>query len=421
MTRLATTRGRVAHEDDREDATRILDARCRPAGPFGGLAVTKGCPKSSWPLALMTFLVAAACTPAQREFHAAPAPERRTAALPGDRDELTVRAEVATDHPVVNVNRATEKPDYVVVSLQPLVRRPSGFEPLDLEMAAGARAEPPQPMPRLPPYPPASTPSRPYGAGDAVALADMALERGDAFDAAAQYRALVGKARGPTVEYVRLQLARAYLALDDRARADATLRELVSRRGPLHWAALVAIADARCEHEDARRVLVDLAPLAFEDFEILADHMIHRSTPEDAGPLLVDKALRTGECGYAFQAAAYGVPPDALPRACAEMVTAYNEYETSSAEYALRLRDIEFRRHLNKVVERWDRLAKVIDAQHPDPASWVALAEQIAKLTSFAATDDHLSTVHSATAAALDVAVVLSLDRIPPEDRKSVV
>jgi hypothetical protein len=342
----------------------------------------------------------------------APTPARGGAATPMAPDDLVVRGERQGDE-----HRVEEAaPSYVVVSLRELVHRPEGFDELDLEQAERMLKAPPRPIPRMPPYPPPSTPTRPLDASDAVALADLALARGDAFDAAAQYRALVGRVHGQSADYVRLQLARAYLALDERTRSDPTLRELASRRGPLRWAALVALADAQCEHDDASRVLTDLAPLAGDDAELLADHLIHRSPAEQAATLLVDKAMRFGECGYAFQALAYGHPLSGLPDTCREMVAMFSDYKESAAEHARLVRDIEFHRHLNDAVARWDRLARAADARHPDPESWVALAEHIVKLTSFAATDENMATVRTATAAALDVAIVLSVDRLPPDN-----
>lgn len=96
------------------------------------------------------------------------------------------------------------------------VMTPAGFERVDIEDAVKELDNPRIPFAMMPDAPSVPLPERPAFGGEALELADLALARGDAFDATVQYRALLPKLDPRASEYAQLQLARAYIALGDR-------------------------------------------------------------------------------------------------------------------------------------------------------------------------------------------------------------
>lgn len=124
--------------------------------------------------AALCLAFAAACAPS-RPASRAEAPSKSPAASPSIR-------------PAVVLVRA--KPDYIVVNLRQLVTPPRGLIKFNIADAERLLAEPPRPTALMPADPDRPPPPRPRIGSEALSLADRAFERGDAFDAAAQYRAL---------------------------------------------------------------------------------------------------------------------------------------------------------------------------------------------------------------------------------------
>jgi hypothetical protein len=172
-----------------------------------------------------------------------------------------------------------------------------------------ARATPTAMTEEMPPVPVVLPPARPRTGGDALALADLALERGDALDAAAQYRALLDRGDVAIAGYVNVQLAHAYLDLRDVDRAYGALRAAI-RSPDTAWYALAELATLEVRLYAPVSVLQQLAPLLPTRADDLENLLIQLAKPDEVASVLEAKVLRNPRdehaCGYALAAIARG-------------------------------------------------------------------------------------------------------------------
>jgi hypothetical protein len=172
-----------------------------------------------------------------------------------------------------------------------------------------ARATPTVMTEEMPPAPVVLPPVRPRTRGDALALADLALQRGDALDAAAQYRALLDRGDVAIAGYVNVQLAHAYLALRDVDRAYGALRAAI-RSPDTAWYALAELATLEVRTYAPISVLQELAPLLPPRAADLENLLIQLAKPEEVARVLEAKVERDRRdehaCGYALAAIARG-------------------------------------------------------------------------------------------------------------------
>jgi hypothetical protein len=124
--------------------------------------------------------------------------------------------------------------------------------------------------------------------GDALSLAETALSRGDAFDAAAQLTTLLAKAPLDARPYLEVQLSRAYVALGRFDEADAVLRKRLETGGSSAWPAVFELATLHVTHRaaDPSDVFEWLAPYAGPLREDLAGYLMRfTSSPEEIAQL----------------------------------------------------------------------------------------------------------------------------------------
>mgnify|MGYP000954249436 CR=1 FL=1 len=257
---------------------------------------------------------------------------------------------------------------------------------------------------------------RPRSGGEALALADLALTRGDAFDAIAQYRALLPQLEPDAVPYAELQLARALAARGEREEARAGLSRLATRDGPVAWAALVDLANLRIHQVGAVEATRELEHLSNARHEALVDELIHQLSREHSAALLLDKARRLERCGYAFEAVQRwpDVETAAVPARCRGRVANLRwmvERRERSRSY------LAVQRRINPLVERWDALAVATRNGDHDPAPWVALAEDTLVLRELAEEAGRRGVIDRTARAALVIAIELALARASPDER----
>ncbi len=263
---------------------------------------------------------------------------------------------------------------------------------------------------------------RPRAGGEALELADLALSRGDAFDAAAQYRAVLATGAQPYAPYVQIQLARAYLALGDGARAQALLREAASASGQEAWTALSRLGELRAAEVGAVVAADELRDLAGPSAEDLEAHLIDRGAPDEAARLLVVIAARTHSCGYVMQALAFGtrVVPSWFDGKClATAPTAVVGAAAGAASHArvdgaaMVARNVRtdgvnaFLRRFGAAAATWDALAASVLAGDVAPEPWLALAEEYLATASLAVLEAHTEDAHFGASHALDVGLAL--------------
>ncbi|MBZ0236469.1 MAG: hypothetical protein K8M05_29345, partial [Deltaproteobacteria bacterium] len=295
-----------------------------------------------------------------------------------------------------------------------VLERPEGLEELDVEGAESLWGEVPVLAPTSPDHPPAPRVSRPFSGGEAMALADLALARGDAFDAAAQYRALLPALEPQAVPYAKLQLARAHAARGEHELADELLRRLVRGTGPEAWAALVELTRLRARDVGAREALRELEGVAGDRREELVDHLIAAASDEEAALLLIDKAARRRQCGYAFEAVRRwpDAPLEDAPAACRGAI-ADHRWKLERWERAKPYLAVQ--RQLNPIVARWDRLADAARGGDRDAEPWVVLAEDVIAIGPLARQAGRRALVERVARAALDNAAELALAHAPSD------
>lgn len=255
-------------------------------------------------------------------------------------------------------------------------------------------------------------PPRPSVRGDALELADLALKRGDALDAAAQYRAFVDSRDDTVARYAQFQLARALAMRGDRLEGQRIFLQLARGADPIAWPALVELARLRADEIGPRATLLEVRVVARGRFEALADYLIHTS-PAEVGPLLLaDKSARTQRCTYAYRAIELdpAVSLDTVPRDCRAVIEEPRN-EVLWRDHNSRWRAFEGR--IDEVIERWDALARETRQGHGDPEAWLTLADDVYAIAvpTGRAAESYITT--STASAAVTVAVELSLARIP--------
>jgi tetratricopeptide (TPR) repeat protein len=133
-----------------------------------------------------------------------------------------------------------------------------------------------------PPWSAANVPEarRPSALGQPLVLAELALARGDAFDAQFQFRELITRARHDDLPYLELQLGRAYQALGRLDDAQRVLEAAVARGTPAAWPAVfelvtLLVRDRGADPFETWRRFATVAPELEEE---LAYHVIPLAT-----------------------------------------------------------------------------------------------------------------------------------------------
>ncbi len=165
-----------------------------------------------------------------------------------------------------------------------LERLPDDVDLVDVRtLALSSPAAPRSNVPRAP---------RPSSPGDTLRLAELALDRGDPFDAAAQLRPLFARASEDDRPYLELQLCRAYVALDLLDEAQALLEGAIARGTPASWPAVFELATllVRDRGDDAYETWVRLSPHVPSLDEDLAHHL-QRFTADQAALARLDAVI----------------------------------------------------------------------------------------------------------------------------------
>jgi hypothetical protein len=294
-----------------------------------------------------------------------------------------------------------------------LLDRPEGLDPFDVSAVYdGSELHVPL-KPLMPDAPIVPSLGRPAAGGDALELADLALVRGDAFDASAQYRALLPKLDASAAAYVTLQLARAYRELGDRDLAAPMLKRSAAGADALAWVALVELADLRAGEIGGVAAARELAPLAGTRAELLVDHLIHSRPDEEAAALLVEKAVRLQRCEFALKAFVLdpGLSPNRARPCLLELDSARQVAEMRQRNKRL----VEYYDHLAPYVDLWEELADAVRRGNRDAEPWLVFAEQISLLTTYARASDQMASLSSIARSALLVATELALARPQPD------
>ena len=255
---------------------------------------------------------------------------------------------------------------------------------------------------------------RPRSAGEALALADLALARGDTLDAVAQYRMLLPDVEPDAIPYVQLQLARALAARGDRHAAETLLRRTAKGSGREAWAALVDLAKLRARDVGAREALRELGDLAGWRREGLLDHLIGEASDKDAAVFLLEKAAAPSQCVYAFEALRRwpGVPLELIPPPC---WAALADHRGAILMRARSTSYIAVQRGLNLLAERWDALAAAAQDGDRAVAPWIELAEKVVDMAPLAAESGRSDDLEVIARAALGNAVELALASDPSD------
>lgn len=232
----------------------------------------------------------------------------------------------------------------------------------------------------LPQAPAAVMPGRPLAGGDALALADRALNQGDARDAAVQLAALIDHPRREVAIYARWRLARALTQLGRGDEAEPLLREVAASHRPEAWAALTALAERVAARDGADVAATQLAGLA-----LAADGTAGQleAVVLDVGPvagrvaLLLDRTRRGAEdepaCASALAALVLDVRTAAIePVArCRRALERGGLADAVAAAFAERLTSERQALRLVAALARWRELD---GAARTTPADWAALA-----------------------------------------------
>ncbi|MBL8619782.1 MAG: hypothetical protein JNK64_00730 [Myxococcales bacterium] len=223
-------------------------------------------------------------------------------------------------------------------------------------------------------------PGRPLAGGDALALADRALNQGDARDAAVQLAALIDHPRREVAIYARWRLARALLQLGRGDEAEPLLREVAASHRPEAWAALTALAERVAARDGADVAVAQLRGLA-----LAADGTAAQleAAVLDVGPvagrvaLLLDRTRRAVEdepaCASALAALVLDVRTAAIePVArCRRALERGALADAVAAAFAERLTSERQALRLVAALARWRALDA---APETTPADWSALA-----------------------------------------------
>ena len=300
---------------------------------------------------------------------------------------------------------ATEGPDPTGDgdSIDSLVARPPELAP------RAAVLEPPSKASVTLPRPPAVLPLvRPRAGGDALALADLAMARDDAFDAAAQYRAILARRPG-YVAYVQFRLAQAYIALGDSRRAIPLLRAAATAPAPEGWAALTLLAELRATRVGAVEAVAELRSLARGRVLELEAHLVHVVPAADAAPLLMQMAVESppsAACELALTAVALGHRdnPRALDVSCRDDV---DRALVVAIGGTIVDRTTTFEWQFNAAATTWQRLVERAAAGDLDAMPWIVLADQYLVARTLAVHERHKNLASYGAFAALSIATDL--------------
>jgi tetratricopeptide (TPR) repeat protein len=231
--------------------------------------------------------------------------------------------------------------------------------------------------PALPTAPSLAPLIRPRSGGDALRLADRALEQGDALDAAAQYRAVLATAPAIDAPYAQVQLARALLQLDQRAAAVELLEPVAASGAPEAWPALKLLADLRMPQRGPLGTLADLSHLAGANLPRLEALVVQRAPREEAAAMLLGIALQTRS----------------LARACSYTLAAVDRVGVDRLPFEVRHGRCrhEIDAHLglpprsdlpgaDEAVVAWDRARLATAAGRLDPLVWLEAARAYARV-----------------------------------------
>jgi hypothetical protein len=306
-------------------------------------------------------------------------------------------------------------PTSEAVPIHALIARPPALELYDVDAVRALLEDAPVLRATIPEEPYIAAPARPQSGGEALELADLALMRGDALDAAAQYRALLPRLDPHAATYAKLRLARAYTHLRDRPRAKDLLYGIAGSLGPFTWQALVDLADLSVTDIGAAATLRELTPMAGARSELLADHLIHTAPDHVAAELLVDKASRLERCDYAQAALKLdaSVSLGALSAACHKSL---EESRRAIAMQDFGTRYLPYFERRNLFVARWDALALAARSGDLDPHPWVRFAEDLVAIRPLALNAERSEETDTIVRAALVAAIELSPDELRDDD-----
>ncbi len=279
-----------------------------------------------------------------------------------------------------------------------------GFAPdRTLDPRQWPAATPQRMRPELPPRPIAMPLVRPRVRGDALLLADLAMHRGDAFDAAAQYRDLLARLTPGEAHYVRIQLGRAYLALGNTRDAEWLLAQAAASPED-NGAALFLLADVRLAAVGPVAAYRQLRAIAGRRIDDLENYIVHRAQPGDAAEILVAKVRRSPQadeaCSYALAAIDRGgvLSTDGLGSGCAL------EIDRARAIVEGRLW-LDWRNPSRRVMagalRSWTAAWALVRDGGLDTQPWLDIAQMYAHAGEVALTLDDARVAHRATYLAL--------------------
>lgn len=233
--------------------------------------------------------------------------------------------------------------------------------------------------------------------GQALSLAETSLARGDAFDAAAQFRTLLAGASPDASPYLELQLSRAYAELGDLDQAEAVLRARIRVNTSQAWPAVFELATllVRYRDADAYETWESLAPLADPLRFDLAHHLLQIASSETARVRLAGVTAPPPPgiilACEASMAEFLAKPPHGLPswevcparagRGAAVRRTSAEVIQLDRIAWQVRNWHAASRRRSPEDAERWMRIAHdqadTVDLASISPAakiaSWLAL------------------------------------------------
>jgi hypothetical protein len=271
----------------------------------------------------------------------------------------------------------------------------------------------------MPTSPVVLPPVRPRLRGDALVLADLALDRGDPLDAAAQLRAWIGGRDPATTGYANVRLADAYLALGQIDRATAALTSAV-RAPDTEWYALTRLADLRVPEFGALAVTRQLTLMAPSRANDIEDYIIARAPRADVDELLVRKVERApnteASCGFAIAAVTHGarrIPHGVSERCRIEVARAIH---AATGEPWLDERN-PARRALEANRASWFTL---LSSPAQTPGAWLAIAERYVEAKALATTpaDSELASRSAGTALVNVLRVAWAGPRLSDDDRR---
>jgi hypothetical protein len=298
----------------------------------------------------------------------------------------------------VETHASAEVEPVPAIGLELLVREPEPSPPVTAADVSTVR-------PSLPPAPRVTPLARPRSGGDALRLADRALELGDALDAAAQYRPLLAAARPADAPYIQFQLARALVAMGQRSEATSLLWSVAHSKGPEAWPALLLLADVRSREIGVPASLRELRSIAGERLTMIEMHLIHLAGPYEAAALLLSAADQTEmqgvACGYTLAAVerigAQGIPDDVRYGRCRAEIDAYLGLPVGEDPI------------FDDAITRWEHARDLTDRGQLEPRAWLDAASTYVNAQRRARSSDELDAMRRNTYYAWLNAVVVAM------------